>query len=474
MIGGNFMLRDNNARTGFTLQKLICDKYGITPNSAHAINQFNASFDPGLKMELLPLIDDIFNTLNMNPIECTTFDMDEHKRDVPYNFILSDNSTLSIRTNIKGSKVAPRVVGQAGFEKLNLYFKNIYGKEIKTKDDIKKLIYDDIDKCLPIFFEHLFDADYILWIYNEDDIYKYHLIKGDSGVDIDYDRAKFTFTRSIDEWVESNTLKYLKKSIAEIQVHKERTFKFRFIMKAILPYLIAKQNNTETLGITAEKTICDIFNLEYPKNFFKRYSVEMQYQMQDTIRAAFEIIPYPIKHSGSEQGKRGGTSKCSYDFILKGNKTLSLKTNIGKMVCPPEVGQPNDKTAYLYFGKLIDDDHIDKYIFKKMVYDKIEQLLPIYMEHMFDSDYLLRIYENKNNPNGIPYDYAIYEKDYGIGFKWDINKISFSKTNIEEWNESNTLYYDGVSIGEFQVHNNRNCFKFRFNFVNLMKIIRNK
>lgn len=466
------MPRDNNAQTGFTLQKLICDKFNITPNSNWAINQFNASYDNNLRDKLNPLIDEIFSSLNNKPIECTTFDKDEHNKDVPYNFILSDNSTLSIRTNIKGSKVAPRVVGQAGFEKLNIFFGNIYGKEIKTKDDIKRLIYDDIDKCLPIFFEHLFDADYVLWIYIENDKYKYHLIKGDSGIDIDYDRAKFSFTRTIDEWVESNTLKYLTNSIAEVQVHKERTFKFRFIMKAILPYLVAKQKNTETLGITAEKTICDIFKLDYPKNFFKRYSVEMQYQMEDAIRAAFELMPYPIKYSGSETGVRGGASKCSYDFILKGNKTLSLKTNIGKMVCPPEVGQPNDKTAYLYFGNLIEEDHIDKNIFKKMVYKKIDKLLPIYMEHMFDSDYLLRIFENKSNPNGVPYDFEIYEKNYGEKFKWDISKISFSKKTIEEWNESNTLYYDGVSIGEFQVHNNRNCYKFRFNFNNLFKVIR--
>lgn len=468
------MPRDNNAQTGFTLQKLICDKYNIIPNSSQAISQFNASYDISLKEELDSLIDDIFTSLNMVPVECTTFDKDAHNKDVPYNFVLSDNSTLSIRTNIKGSKVAPRIVGQAGFEKLNIYFRDIYGSDINTKEDIKKLMYDKIDKCLPIFFEHLFDADYILWIYIENDKFNYHLIKGDSGVDIDYNRSKFTFTRAIDEWAESNTLKYLKKSIAEIQVHKERTFKFRFIMKAILPYLVAKQNNTETLGITAEKTICDIFNLEYPKNFFKRYSVEMQYQLQDTIEAAFQQLPRPIKHSGSTTGARGGASKCSYDFVLSGNKTLSLKTNIGKMVCPPEVGQPNDKTAFLYFKDLIEEDHIDKNIFKKMVYENIDLLLPIYLEHMFDSDYLLRLYENKENFSitGIPYNYEIYPKEFGKNFVWDKSKFSFSKRSIEEWNESNTLYYDGITLGEFQVHNNRNCFKFRFQFKNLITILR--
>ena len=57
---------------------------------------------------------------------------------------------------------------------------------------------------------------------------------------------------------------------------------------------------------------------------------------------------------------------------------------------------------------------------------------------------------------------------------WDINKFSFSQPTIDTWKESNTVYYDGVTLGEFQVHNNRNCFKFRFNFDNLLKTINNE
>lgn len=39
------------------------------------------------------------------------------------------------------------------------------------------------------------------------------------------------------------------------------------------------------------------------------------------------------------------------------------------------------------------------------------------------------------------------------------------------WNESNTVKYSNVSIGEFQVHNKRNCFKFRFNMDGINKLI---
>ena len=464
----------NNAIFGFSIQKIICDKFNIVPNSQVAINSFKSAYDLKLKSYLLNIVNDVFERIGLVPIECTTFDK-INGIDCPYNFILSDNSTLSIRTNINGCKVAPREVGQAGFLKLNYYFKDIYGKNIENQDDIKHLLIEKTDKVLPIFFEHLFDADYILWIFiNNNGESDYKLINGNSTVDIDFKLSDFTFTRGFDEWSESTTLKYKDKSIAEIQIHKHRSFKFRFIMKNVLPLISATNMTTETLGITAEKVICDLFDLKYPVNFFKRYSEHLQYLIVEPIRDAFQYMPPAIKHCGSEVGERGGNSKSSYDFLLKGNNTLSLKTNVGKMVCPPEVGQPNAKTCYLYFNKFTDEDHIDKDIFKKMVIEHADKMLPIYLSRMFDCDYLLWIYEDKASAiySGIPYNYRIFKKNYGNDFVFEKSKITFSKESVENWNESNTLYYDGLSIGEFQVHNNRNCFKFRFNFINLTKLIK--
>lgn len=456
----------NNARVGFTLQKLICDKYNVVPSSQEAVKQFIASYDYKLKNTFNDLVDKIFNSLKSVPVSCTTFSFDESGREIPFNFILSDNSTLSIRTNMKGCKIAPRIVGQAGFEKLNLYFSSIFGRPIKNQNDIKKLIINQIDQVLPVFFEHLFDADYILWIYQEEGEYKYHLIKGDAQVDIDYKKENFTFTRNYNEWTESTTLKYKGKSIAEIQVHKARAFKFRFVMNNIIPLLVAKAINNETLGVTAEKTICDIFSLDMPDSFLKRYSTEMEVLLMPVLKEAFKILPKAIKYAGSDSGIRGGESKCSFDFLLEGNKTLSLKSNIGKMVCPPEVGQPGGATCYLYFKQFVSSDYIDGQIYKQMVYEHINEMLPIFLEHMFDSNYLLWVFKGREK-----FEFKILNMDYAKNFIWDYSKISFTKNTIEEWNESNTLKYGGISIGEFQVHKNRDCFKFRFNFPNLIKII---
>lgn len=450
---------------GFSLQKSICNEYGIIPESDYLIHQFN-SLSSEYETICKSICNPLFNSIGAFPVKCTTLSKDNKGKAIPYNFILSDNSTLSIRTNINGDKVAPRVVGQAGYPVLNEYFASIYGKEIVDQSDIKKLIITKIDEVLPIFFDKLFDADHIVLLGLDGENVSYSLLNGESTVDISFDKTKFSFTRGLGEWTESTTIKYEGKSIAEVQVHKNRTFKFRFIMKNVIPLLIEKLNTTETLGITAEKAICDKFGLDCPPSFLRRYSAKMQSELRPAIDAAFRILPSAIKHSGSDSGTRGGVSKCSYDFVLDGNLTLSLKTNIGKMVCPPEVGQPGASTCYLYFKQFTTADHIDGPIYKQMVYEHINEMLPIFLEHMFDSNYLLWLYKEKGK-----FEFKILDMNYAKSFVWDFSKISYTKPTIDQWNESNTLKYDGISIGEFQVHKNRDCFKFRFNFPNLIKVI---
>ena len=69
---------------------------------------------------------------------------------------------------------------------------------------------------------------------------------------------------------------------------------------------------------------------------------------------------------------------------------------------------------------------------------------------------------------GKEYLYKILSYDATSKFKKD--KFTFTK-NLENWNESNTVKYYGITIGEFQVHNNRNCLKFRFDMKNLIELL---
>lgn len=227
----------NNAMFGFMVQNAICKKYNIDDINEKLANHFESNKDERLVEYIEFLVDKVFDSTDLVPVKCTTFNIDSNGKEVPYNFELLNGSTLSIRTNVNGYKVAPRVIGQAGFEKLNMYFKDIYGKPITTQEDIKELFILHVDKVLPIFINKLLDAEYILWIFEYKKEFQYHLLKKSLNYNIDFKRENFIFTKDFNEWKESTTLKYKGVSLAEIQIHKKRSFKLRFNMKKLIPLL---------------------------------------------------------------------------------------------------------------------------------------------------------------------------------------------------------------------------------------------
>lgn len=459
----------NNADFGMTFQALICQKYSIVPNRT-AKEQFEANFNNSYASAIEKKILDIFASIGKKPKKCVSFEKSHNKNEkyLPYNFILEDDSTLSIRTNKNGAKVAPRVVGQAGIDTLNNFFGDIFDKPIVEKNEIKQQVIKNIDKMLPVFINYIFNSTYTVWVFKNDnkDTFDYEIIDSRYYVDMDFEISNFEFTRGLELWNESTTLKYMGLAIAEIQIHKNRTFKFRFIMRSLINLLKVNQNNNETIGITAEKSICDMFEIEYPSHLKIRSSLQVQNELENVIKIAFKKIPKPIKYTGSTEGKRGKKSKCSYDFILIGGYTLSLKTNKEK-ICPPEVGQPSARTCYEYFSQFIEGDEVTDMTFKNMVLNNIDKIMPIYITHLFDSDYLLWLHKDKGE-----WIYNIFNKDAAKGIMWDKDKFSFTKPTIFEWNESNSVKYNNITIGEFQVHLHRNCFKFRFNMKNLNCILK--
>lgn len=457
----------NNAALGMTMQKVICDMYGIEPHP-NALSQFQLCYRDIYKDAAEKVARDVFGQLNLVPVKCLTLAPSPDKKEKwsPHNFLLSDGTTLSIRTTQKGDKVAPRVVGQCGLKTFNDYFADISGFEITQKEEIKDVVFHHIHQMLPIFIEYIFSSDYTVWVQCESETHFTYLVFDKSKeVDIELSRECFSFTRDAQAWSESTTLKYKSKSLAEIQIHKNRTFKFRFIMGALSELLAEQRETTETLGISAEVAICNKFNLNLPSEYIGRYSTALVSALRPVINEAFNGLPYAIKSTGAEQGARGENSKCSYDFVLSEGKTLSVKTNKGKMVCPPEVGQPSAGTCYKYFKEYIDGDKVTPVTYKQMVYQHIAEIMPIFVQHLFDSDYLLWIYiANKH------YEFRIFEKNFAKDIVWYASDFSFSKPTIDEWNESNTVYYKGIRIGEFQVHNNRSCYKFRFELANFSSL----
>ena len=88
-----------------TIQKTICEMYNLTPHQ-NAVSQFESSYNPAYKSSAEKLINNIFDTLNLKPVECLTFAPSTNAGETlsPHNFLLSNNTTLSIRTNLKGDK----------------------------------------------------------------------------------------------------------------------------------------------------------------------------------------------------------------------------------------------------------------------------------------------------------------------------------------------------------------------------------
>lgn len=461
----------NNADFGLTLQSLICSKYNL-PVNRNAAEQFKANFNESYIKELTPICKKIFGLLGCGPIELLTYSsrfVSGSQRTSPHNFLLENGRTLSIRTMKSSEKVSPHTLGQAGYPILNDFFGDVLGRKISTQSDIRDLVYNHIHEILPAFIDHFFVSDYTVFIYRND-LNKIELFHSDELGRYEFSRDDFTFTRDLSEWKESTTLKYQGISIAEIQTHQNRTFKFRFIVPTIPLWVQTVRETTETLGITAEAAICDFFSIDKPAHFATRVSHKIERQLMPVVEMAFKNLPAAVTHTGSLGGNRGKNSKCAYDFVLEGEKTLSLKTNKGKKVCPPDVGQPGRETLLLFFGGYLPEGLTDvtSSDFKQMVFQHIADIMPIYVEHLFESDYLLWIYTQREGK----YSFDIVRREEIRHSKWDSTKFSFSKPTIADWNESNTVKYDGVSIGEFQVHRHRVCYKFRFNMPALLSLVR--
>ena len=140
---------------------------------------------------------------------------------------------------------------------------------------------------------------------------------------------------------------------------------------------------------------------------------------------------------------------------LSNEQYLSVKTNKkGDKVCPQRFGQASKKKWCEYLGLEVENTDIKKYIL-----ENTPRLLNKYLETTFECPVLY--YQ-------IPKNQLMYVRMINP-IVWEPEKIAFSKT-YETWNESSSLKYAGKSLGEFQIHNHRNNVKFRWNFLNLMKV----
>ncbi len=197
------MPTNNNADYGLSLQKLICDHYDLVVND-NAFEQFKANYNSSYDKELNPLCEKIFNKVGSEPVQLLTYTnelINSKQSTSPHNFLLANGKTLSIRTNKGSDKVAPRTIGQAGFAVLNDFFADIFGEEIKTQKNIRRMVINHIHEILPVFIDNLFQSDYTV-IVKRNDLSKIQLIRVSNVGKYAFSRNVLSFTRGLDKWKE--------------------------------------------------------------------------------------------------------------------------------------------------------------------------------------------------------------------------------------------------------------------------------
>lgn len=233
--------------------------------------------------------------------------------------------------------------------------------------------------------------------------------------------------------------------------------------------------NNEQIGISAEIAIANFFHVPVACNYRMRGVPCIVNSITPFIPDIFSEsdIPKPIEHVAERQSP--------IDFKLIDNKTLSVKTNKQKLgkSAPQKIGQPSSRTWFELLAKELDissvptDYEAKVHLFKTVVLSKSDRLLAIYWRCMFDCDFLVHIFnvvDKKDKPTNHSKYIVLRKADSPI---WDPNQINFTKQTVVDWNESNTIKYgpNKITIGEFQVHNNRDNFKFRFDMAGIEKLI---
>ena len=218
-------------------------------------------------------------------------------------------------------------------------------------------------------------------------------------------------------------------------------------------------NNTEQLGILVERAMCDIVKI--PFNTKRKYDSLPGDVVDDISETVGPVLKkMKLQHVGN--------LNTTYDFVnSENNTTISVKTLMkGNRICPQHIGQCSLNSLSSKLGK-----HFDKIeTFKNYFMDNKIDMLTNYLVNCFCCDMTI-----------------IYKFDKGIVYiirrRGDIkftNELSLSTSKLLcDWNESNTVYVNELnlnekrlSIGELQIHKNRNCVKFRFNVDTLVEMIK--
>lgn len=208
---------------------------------------------------------------------------------------------------------------------------------------------------------------------------------------------------------------------------------------------------TEDLGKIFEMAICILYEIEYDGKY--KYGLEEANIIKDKLHKLKVVFPFKIKHIAKNGNK--------YDFVSIDDNKINLSAKTTKKdakVCPQVIGQPSKKKFCEFFG--IDSNYNLEQI-KNYIETNVKSLLEIYTLNTFDCPI---VYYNKHK------NILLFIK-LKESINWTNFEISFSHIiKNKKWNESSCIIIDGITIGEFQIHNHRDCIKFRWLFEKLLNL----
>ena len=210
---------------------------------------------------------------------------------------------------------------------------------------------------------------------------------------------------------------------------------------------------TEDLGKIFEMGICLANETEYDGKY--KYSLEEANIYKEKIHKLKNVFPYKLKHIA----KNGNP----HDFVSVEDENIFLSAKTTKKdgkVCPQVIGQPSKKKFCDYFG--IDNLYNLEQI-KEYIQGNVKRLMEIYTANTFDCPI---VYYNKHK------DLLLFVK-LKENINWTNYNITFSHVlKNKKWNESSCIMIDNNTIGEFQIHNHRDCIKFRWSFEKLLNLFK--
>jgi hypothetical protein len=217
--------------------------------------------------------------------------------------------------------------------------------------------------------------------------------------------------------------------------------------------MTTKKVMTEDLGKIFEMAICLLYEIDYDGKY--KYSIEEASKIKEKLYKLKDEFSLKIKHIAKNGNK--------YDFQSVDDNNIHLNAKTTKKnakVCPQVIGQPSKKKFCEFFGvnPIFNLEEIKTYIELN-----VKKMLEIYSSNTFDCPI---IYYNQHKD--LILFIKLKEKITWINYDVKFSHIIKNK----KWNESSSIIINNITIGEFQIHNHRDCIKFRWSFEKLLDLFK--